>query len=76
MATDTGHKLTFQEFDRGDFDPAIAWCKRLGYGDSYAYATSSALPGLYCLPRHARQSQTVICKTAEFGLVAIQTLED
>jgi hypothetical protein len=69
-------KLTFLEFDRSDFEPAWAWCKKLGYRDSHAYATSSAIPGLYCLPLNAHQKTTVICKTAEHGLVAIQTLED
>lgn len=68
--------LTMLEFDRSDFDPAIALCKKLGYRDSYAYATSSDIPGLYCIPLHAKQNTTVIVKTAEFGLVAIQTFED
>ena len=69
-------KLTLCEFEREDFDPAIALCARLGYRDSYAYATSSDLPGLYCLPLRASQRGTVICKSAEFGLIAIQTFED
>lgn len=68
--------LTMVEFDRADFDPAIALCRKLGYGDSYAYATSSAIPGLYCIPLRASQNTTVIVKTPEFGLVAIQTFED
>ena len=67
--------LTMLEFDRADFDPAIALCKKLGYRDSYAYATSSDLPGLYCIPLHAKQNTTVIVKTVEFGLIAIQTFE-
>lgn len=65
-------KLTLLEFDRDDFDPAIAWCARLGYRDSYAYASSSDVPGMYCIPLRPTQRETVICKTAEFGLVAIQ----
>lgn len=68
--------LTLLEFSESDFEPARHWCARLGYGQSYAYATSSDLPGLYCLPVYATQSTTVICKTAEFGLIAVQTLED
>lgn len=69
-------KLTFLEFAREDFEPAHQWCARMGYRDSYAYATSSALPGLYCIPLRASQKTTVICKTAEFGLVSIQTLTE
>lgn len=69
-------KLTLCEFEPVDFDAAEKLCARLGYRDSFAYATSSALPGLYCLPLRATQHQTVICKSAEFGLIAIQTFED
>lgn len=69
-------KLTFLEFDREDFEPAQALCSKLGYRDSYAYASTSAIPGLYCLPLRPSQNITVICKTLEFGLVAIQTFED
>ena len=68
--------LTLLEFEPADFKPAEKLCARLGYRDSFAYATSSALPGLYCLPLRATQHQTVICKSAEFGLIAIQTFED
>ena len=69
-------KLTLCEFEPADFDVAKNLCARLGYRDSFAYATSSDLPGLYCLPLRATQRQTVICKSAEFGLIAIQTFED
>jgi hypothetical protein len=69
-------RLTFIEFDREDFEPAQELCKKLGYRDSYAYTTSSSIPGLYCIPLRANQNTTVICKTMEFGLVAIQTFED
>lgn len=68
--------LTVLEFEPADFEPAKKICARLGYRDSFAYATSSDLPGLYCLPLRASQRQTVICKSAEFGLIAIQTFED
>ena len=34
------------------------------------------VPGLYCLPLRASQRGTVICKSAEFGLIAVQTFED
>jgi hypothetical protein len=68
--------LTITEFEPDDFEPAQALCRKLGYGTSYAYATSSSLPGLYCLPLRASQNTTVICKTLEHGLVAVQTFED
>lgn len=68
--------LTLLEFEPADFEPAKKLCARLGYRDSLAYATSSDLPGLYCLPLNKFQRQTVICKSAEFGLIAIQTFED
>jgi hypothetical protein len=68
--------LTLLEFEPEDHEKAQALCKRLGYGTSYAYATSSDLPGLYCLPLRASQNTAVICKSLEFGLVAIQTFED
>lgn len=74
MASPLAH-LTLLEFSPDDFDAAHKMCKRLGYGTNYAYATSSDLPGLYCLPLRASQNGTVICKSAEFGLVAIQTFE-
>ena len=68
--------LTILEFSESDHAEAQRLCKKLGYGNSYAYATSSYLPGLYCLPLHPRQNTTVIIKTAEFGLMAIQTFEE
>lgn len=71
--------LTLQDFAPEDFDTAAAWARRLGYADSTAYATSSALPGLYCLPYSGTagpQRQTVICKSAELGLIAVQTPGD
>jgi len=68
--------LTFLDFSESDFEPAQEWCARLGYGNSYAYCTGSDIPGLYCLPRSADQKTTVICKTAEYGLISIQTLEE
>lgn len=69
-------KLTLCEFTPDDFEPAQKWCARLGYRDSYAYATSSSVPGLYCLPLRPTQKQTIIVRTAEFGLVAVQFLNE
>ena len=68
--------LTLLEFKPDDFEPAWALCAKLGYRDNYAYATSSDLPGLYCLPLRPTQNTTVICKSAEFGLIAIQTFDN
>lgn len=76
MPTDTIATLHLQEFAPEDFDQAHALCKRLGYGESYAYATSSDLPGLYLLPLRPTQPGKVLCKVAGFGLVAIQTFEE
>ena len=69
--------LTLLEFTtEEDHKEAQKLCRALGYRDSWAYTTSSDIPGLYCLPLNAHQSGRVICKTAEFGMVAIQTFED
>ena len=68
--------LTLLEFAPDDHATAQALCARLGYGTSYAYTTSSDIPGLYCLPLRASQRGAVICKSAEFGLIAVQTFED
>lgn len=68
--------VTILEFDQSDFEPAQSLCARLGYGQSFAYGTSSAIPGLYCLPLRPSQPTVVICKTAEFGLIAIQTFDN
>ena len=65
--------LSLVEFSEDDFEQAIALCAKLGYRDSYAYATSSDLPGLYCLPLRQGQNGAVICKSLEFGLIAVQT---
>ena len=69
--------LTMIEFSTDeDFEIAQKWCARMGYRDSYAYATSSALPGMYCVPIHKYQKTKVIVKTIELGFCVIETLED
>ena len=69
--------LTLLEFTTdADFDKAKKLCARLGFGESWAYCTSSDIPGLYCLPLRPTQAGQVIVKTAEFGMVAIQTFEE
>lgn len=69
--------LTLLEFSTdADFKTAKKLCARLGFHDSWAYCTSSAIPGLYCVPLRPTQAGQVIVKTAEFGMVAIQTFEE
>ena len=69
--------LTLLEFDSDeDHARAQTLCRRLGYGSRHAYATSSDLPGLYCLPLRPTQPGLVICKSAEFGMVSVQTFEN
>ena len=69
--------LTMLEFSTDeDYANAKKLCARLGFGDSWAYCTSSDIPGLYCLPLCPTQAGKVIVKTAEFGMVVIQTFEE
>ena len=53
---------------------------RLGYKQT-AYTSSSALWGLFCLPENPEHSTGPVCggcivKTAQFGLLFVQDLED
>lgn len=69
--------LTLQEFTSDeDHARAQTLCANLGYGTSHAYTTSSDIPGLYCLPLRASQPGIVICKTTEFGMIAVQTFDE
>lgn len=82
--------LTQLEFKPADHRKAETIAKMLGY-EQYAYTSTSGLWGLFCLPEnpehHAyyRSVQTrnlppfrhgCIIKTAEFGLMFVQTEED
>jgi hypothetical protein len=82
MATVPTQALTQLEFERKDFDKAEKMAKHLGY-EQTAYATTSALWGLFCLgenPEYARKGQATrngcIIKTRELGLVFVQDAED
>jgi len=63
------------EFEEADFPKAEKLAKRLGYTQT-VYTSSSALWGLFCLPDNARQKSGCIIKTAQFGLMFVQDLED
>ena len=68
--------LTQEEFAPEDFDTAAEVARRLGYGDNTAYTSTSALWGLFCLPRNDRQHSGCIIKTREFGLMFVADAED
>lgn len=59
-----------------DFATAERICRKLGYGDSWAYTTSSSVPGLYCLPTRPTQRQKIVVKTSELGFIVIEEIEE
>ncbi len=67
--------ITQLEFSEADHDIAEKMARRLGYKQT-AYTSSSALWGLFCLRSRATQRAGCIIKTAEFGLMFVQDLED
>lgn len=70
-------QITMLEFSaESDFEAAARICRAQGYGDSFAYTTSSTIPGLYLCPMRASQPEKVIVKTREFGFVVLQIIED
>ena len=70
-------QITMLEFSaEADFEAAKRICRAQGYGDSFAYTTSSAIPGLYLCPLRASQPEKVIVKTRELGFVVLQVIED
>ncbi len=48
---------------------------RLGFTQT-AYTSSSGLWGLFCLPDRAGQREGCFIKTAQFGIMFVQDLED
>jgi len=74
----TNNVLTIVEFDSdSDFEKAQAICRKQGYGESWAYITSSdPLNGLYLVPLRPGQPSKVVCKTLEFGMVVIETFDE
>ncbi len=74
--------ITQLEFQENDHEIAERIAQHLGY-EQYAYTSSSALWGLFCLPenpRTARPGQATrhacIIKTKQFGFMVVQDLED
>jgi hypothetical protein len=74
--------LTMVEFEGEDFESAEKIAKALGY-EQFAYTSSSAVIGLFCLPEnpaYASRGQAtmagVIIKTKELGFLFVQDGED
>ena len=67
--------ITPLEFAEADFDTAQRMARQLGYTQT-AYTSSSALWGLFCLRDRPGAHAGCIIKTAEFGLLFVQDLED
>ncbi len=75
--------ITPLEFTDQDFDKAEALAKELGY-EQTAYTSTSALWGTFCLPENPDRPENkgkpthggCIIKTAQFGLMFVQTVED
>ena len=68
------------EFESEDLHKAEAVAAALGYRQT-AYTSSSDLWGLYCLPENPEHAKGpirggCIIKTAQFGLMFVQYLED
>lgn len=72
---ETPPPLTQLPFEESDFKPAERMAKRLGFSQ-WAYTTSSALWGLFCLPDYQGQRKGCIVKTAEFGFLFVQCQSD
>lgn len=69
--------ITMLEFSTDeDFAKAKRICSAQGYRDSWAYTTSSDIPGMYCIPIRPGQPEKVVVKTREFGFVVMQVIED
>ena len=68
--------LTQLEMNEAQLERAQTLARRLGFQDSTAYTSTSALVGLNCLPLRSGQHGAVIVQTAELGMLVIATLED
>jgi len=80
-ATNT-QALTQVEFEPDDHKKAERIARRLGF-EQFAYTSTSALWGLFCLPenpKYAKPGQATdggcIIKTRELGLLFVQNGED
>jgi hypothetical protein len=68
--------LTQIDMNEAQLERARTLAARLGFQDSTAYTSTSALIGLNCLPLRSGQHGAVIVQTAELGMLVIATLED
>lgn len=75
MSTETPSAITPLEMTDSDIAIAEKAAKRLGYTQT-AYTSSSSLWDLFCLPDNNRQLSGCFIKTAQFGIVFLQSLED
>jgi len=71
----TGPAITQLEFEAEDFDRAERIAQHLGYTQT-AYTSTSGLWGLFCLRDRPTQHAGCIIKTAQFGLIFVQDIED
>ena len=77
-------KLTMIEFTPEVMAQAEAMAEKLGYAGNYAYTSTSALIGLFCMahnparPENRRKAHRDGCiiNTAELGLMFVQLAED
>lgn len=67
--------LTMLEFTEGDHVIAERIARRLGY-TQYAYTSTSALWGLFCLRDRASQRAGCVIRTRELGFMFVQDVED
>ncbi len=75
--------ITPLEFNERDHDNAQKLADALGY-EQTAYTSTSAMWGLFCLPENPARPENkgkpthggCIIKTAQFGLMFVQTVED
>lgn len=67
--------ITPLEMTETDIATATKAAKRIGYTQT-AYTSTSGLWGLFCLPDNARHRGGCFIKTAQFGILFVQDLED
>lgn len=68
-------RLTMVEMSEAQLARAQEVAKRLGFSQT-AYTSTSAVPGLFCLPDHSQHRHGVLVQTNELGLVWLADMED
>lgn len=68
-------QLSLVEMGEAELALAQKVAKRLGFKQT-AYTSTSAIPGLFCLPDHAKHKHGVLAQSKELGLIWIADLED